>query len=221
MTCQELDGRLDDWIDGVLERDAATGVEEHLRGCAECREHERQLRELLAHAAALPRSVSPARDLWPGIEARLAAGGWRGTVASWRGPLVLAAAAAVLVALGAAFLAERGPSGVETAQIPGARVERVSTPAGVSDPVLAEAERNYEEAANDLLAKLQERADRLPAAEFARVQENLQVIDRALAEVRQAIAKDPASPELNRMLVSTHRKKVDVLRRVVRLSTVL
>jgi hypothetical protein len=47
------------------------------------------------------------------------------------------------------------------------------------------------------------------------------VIDRALEQVRQALVKDPESPELNRMLVATHRKKVEVLRRVVRLSTVL
>jgi hypothetical protein len=44
------------------------------------------------------------------------------------------------------------------------------------------------------------------------------VIDRALAEVRQALVQDPSNPELSRMLVSTHRKKVDVLSRVVKLS---
>jgi hypothetical protein len=37
--------------------------------------------------------------------------------------------------------------------------------------------------------------------------------------VRQALKKDPTNPELTRMLASTHRKKVDVLRRVVRFST--
>ena len=47
------------------------------------------------------------------------------------------------------------------------------------------------------------------------------MIDRALVEVRQALVKDPGNPELNRMLVATHRKKVDVLQRVVRLSTAL
>jgi hypothetical protein len=51
------------------------------------------------------------------------------------------------------------------------------------------------------------------------VRANLEVIDRALAEVREALARNPQNPELNRMLVATHRKKVDVLRRVVRLST--
>ena len=45
------------------------------------------------------------------------------------------------------------------------------------------------------------------------------MIDEALGEVRAALDKDPGNPELTRMLAATHRKKVDVLRRVVKLST--
>ena len=67
MTCQELDERLDDWVDGALPAAAAAEVEAHLLSCALCRERERRLRQVLAHAAALPRSVAPPRDLWPGI----------------------------------------------------------------------------------------------------------------------------------------------------------
>jgi hypothetical protein len=92
---------------------------------------------------------------------------------------------------------------------------------GISDPVLAAAARDYEAAANALLAALERQRAVLPPGDLARVESNLKVIDRALAEVRQALVKDPESPELNRMLVATHRKKVDVLRRVVRLSTAL
>ncbi len=87
--------------------------------------------------------------------------------------------------------------------------------------MLAQAERDYEAAANALLAALQQRRRALTPETIAGVQQNLQVIDRALVEVRQALAKDPRNPELNRMLVATHRKKVDVLQRVVRLSTTL
>jgi hypothetical protein len=87
--------------------------------------------------------------------------------------------------------------------------------------VLAQAEREYEEAAQALLEALQRRRGVLPAEDLARVESNLQVIDRALAEVREALVKNPKNPELNRMLVATHKKKVDVLRRVVRLSTAL
>jgi hypothetical protein len=44
------------------------------------------------------------------------------------------------------------------------------------------------------------------------------VIDQALKEIRDALQKEPGNRELTRMLASTHRKKVDVLRRMVRLS---
>jgi len=91
----------------------------------------------------------------------------------------------------------------------------------VSDPELAQAEREYEEAARALLETLQRRSSVLPAEDLARVESHLQVIDRALAQVREALVKDPENRELNRLLVSTHKKKVDVLRRVVRLSTAL
>ena len=74
MTCHELDVRLDDWVDGALDAGPPPEVESHLAGCAPCRERERQLRQLLAHAAALPRSVAPPRDLWPGIAERIERG---------------------------------------------------------------------------------------------------------------------------------------------------
>jgi hypothetical protein len=92
---------------------------------------------------------------------------------------------------------------------------------GIADPVLAAAARDYEDAANTLLQALERRGTLLAPEDLTRVEANLEVIDRALEEVRQALVKDPASPELNLMLVATHRKKVDVLRRVVRLSTAL
>jgi hypothetical protein len=80
-------------------------------------------------------------------------------------------------------------------------------------------ERNYQAAADALLAALQDRKDDLAPDTLAGVERNLAVIDQALCEVRQALEKNPGSLELNRMLVATHRKKVDVLRRVVKLST--
>jgi hypothetical protein len=51
------------------------------------------------------------------------------------------------------------------------------------------------------------------------VERNIAVIDEALAQVRRALEKDPASPELGRMLMSTHQKKVEVLRQMVKRST--
>jgi hypothetical protein len=223
MTCEELDARLDDWIDGTLPAAEARLVEAHLSDCGACRESERRLRQVLAHAAALPRSVTPPRDLWPGIARRIEGReGWRGLL-GWGPSLALAAAATVVLAVAGVLWQAQPPAAVHTVEMPGPGPALVaaSTGAAVPDPVLAQAERDYESAANALLGALQQRRAPLAAGELERVQANLQVIDRALAEVRQALASDPESPELNRMLVATHRKKVDVLRRVVRLSTEL
>jgi len=223
MTCHELDERLDDWVDGALPAGAASEVEAHLLSCALCRERERRLRQLLAHAAALPRSVAPPRDLWPDIARRVA----RERSWSWapagRSPFVLAAAATVAIGLATVFWSGQAPARVRTAQIPAPTPEArlVAGTAGVSDPVLAAAERDYEAAANALLEALLQRRARLQPEALAAVETNLDVIDRALAEVRQALVQDPKNPELSRMLVSTHRKKVEVLSRVVKLSTTL
>ena len=227
MTCQELDLRLDDWLDGALAGDAAREVEAHLAGCAACRERERQLRQLLAHAAALPRSIAPARDLWPGIAEQIGSGwsSWQAWGTRGFQPLALAAAAVVVLGLAALVLTRIAPERVRTVTVtmPAASPSATSFVSGetVSDPELAQAEREYEEAARALLETLQRRSSVLPAEDLARVESHLQVIDRALAQVREALVKDPENRELNRLLVSTHKKKVDVLRRVVRLSTAL
>jgi anti-sigma factor RsiW len=221
MTCQELDERLDEWVDGALPAAAAAEVEAHLAACALCQGREHRLRQLLAHAAALPRSVTPARDLWPGIAEQIERQRPWWSAAGWS-PVALAAAATVVVGLVAVLWNSQGPSRVRTVEIPAA--SPVATLAGatsVSDPVLAAAERDYEAAANALLDALQQRRARLQPGALAAVEANLQVIDRALAEVRQALVRDPNNPELGRMLVSTHRKKVEVLSRVVKLSTSL
>ncbi len=222
MTCQELDQRLDDWLAGALAPSEAASVEAHLAGCAACREAERKLRRVLAHAAALPRSLAPRRDLWPEIEQRLARPRERSWAFAWRSPLALAAAATVVLGLVAVLWRHQPAATVKTAEIPVASSTfQAVSESLVADPVLAQAEREYEAAANALLQTLRERARqvRLAPEELSRISRNLELIDQALAELRQAIARDPANPELNRMLVATHKKKVDVLRRIVMLST--
>jgi len=226
MTCAMLDERLDDWLDGTLAPDAAREVEAHLAGCPSCRERERELRQVLAHAAALPRSVTPPRDLWPGIERRIG----RGRPFAWtrRGAwslAPLAAAAAVVLAVLSVLVHERAPQPAHAVVIPSpgpAADSYAIRPASVAiDPGLAEMERDYQAASNALLSALQQRKDDLSPETLESVERNLAVIDEALAEVHRALEKDPASPELGRMLMSTHKKKVEVLRQVVMLSTAL
>jgi anti-sigma factor RsiW len=198
-SCHDVMDRLDDHVDGALAEREAADLESHLAACAACREEARRLRALLAGAAALPREMEPRRDLWPGIAARIAALGSAGRPGrSWWTPAALAAAAAVLMAL-AAQLPRQGP-GPEVAPVPVA----AHSPA---DPLQA-VEADYERAAATLAPET-----------MASVERNLAVIDEAMAEVRAALRQDPRSRELRHMLVSTHRKKLDVLRHVVKLST--
>jgi anti-sigma factor RsiW len=224
MNCRELEDRLDDWVDGTLPETERRGLESHLSECSRCREQERRLRHLLAHASALPRSVSPPRDLWPDISRKIErerTWSWP-RMASWQP--VLAVAAAVVVALGAVILRPQAPRPANIVVVPSPATEpgyRVHPAAVEMDPGLVAMERDYQAAANALLAALQERRDELEPETLESVEQNLAVIDTALAEVHEALATDPASPELGRMLVSTHRKRVDVLRKMVKLSTSL
>jgi predicted anti-sigma-YlaC factor YlaD len=214
MTCDEVDGRLDDYADGSLSEGEFQEVELHLSSCAACREQERRLRLILAEARALPRELSPSRDLWAGVAQRIEAGR-RGRATWWLG----LAAAAVLVGAVSVSLLRRGDPVPASVSAPGPVTVPVSlTREGTT---LGAAEQEYERAANELLAALQDRHQALSPQTLANVERNLAVIDQALNEVRAALGRDPGNKDLTRMLVSAHRKKVDTLRRVVRLSTSL
>ena len=214
MSCQEAIDRLDEYVDGTLPERDLHEVELHLHACAGCREEERLLRSLLTQAAALPRRMEPPRDLWPAIQDRIAAGAARPRMAgSWWAPMALAVAAALVMALAATLLRRQGPS-----RSPASLVPALET---VSVRPIGDAEADYERATAALLAALDERRGSLSPETLAAVDRNLAVIDQAMAEVREALRKDPGSPQLTRMLAATHRKKVDVLQRVVKLTTSL
>jgi hypothetical protein len=219
-----MDDRLNGWVDNTLTGAEGREVEAHLATCADCREQERHLRQLLTHAAALPRSVPPSRDLWPGIAERIErrrAWSWL-RLDAWQP--ALAVAAAVVIALGAVLFERQSPAPVHTVVIPSPAISegaRLHPAALEMDPGLAAMESDYQNAADALMEALFERKDEMEPETLASVESNLAVIDEALAEVHRALEKDPNRPELGRMLASTHRKRVDVLRKMVKLSTTL
>jgi anti-sigma-K factor RskA len=205
MNCREVDDRLDDYVDGELPEGEYQEVELHVASCAACRESERGLRNLLAGAAALPKEQIPRRDLWPGVAERLAP--------RWSGrSLALGLAAGLIVAVAAGLLYRRDSTSTPSTGS--------FLPVSVESPAaLAAAEEDYVRASAALLAALHGRRDTLAPEAIADVEKNLRVIDQALAEVHEALRLDPGNPELTRMLAATHRKKVDVLRRVMKLTT--
>jgi hypothetical protein len=72
MTCEAFDAELPDYLEGTLADSMRAPVEMHLRECVRCAGLVRDLENIQRDASALPDLV-PARDLWEGIEARIAA----------------------------------------------------------------------------------------------------------------------------------------------------
>jgi len=72
MNCNEIETRLNDYLDGTLPDAEKKLVEIHLEGCLNCREELLRLRNLMAETAALPKEIRPERDLWPEIAGRMA-----------------------------------------------------------------------------------------------------------------------------------------------------
>jgi anti-sigma factor RsiW len=59
MTCRELIGVLDDYVDGQLERDAVAALERHLAGCEACRAYLATYRKTRALGARVARVEMP------------------------------------------------------------------------------------------------------------------------------------------------------------------
>jgi len=212
MTCAEIQERLDDYVDGSLSERDFQEVELHLHGCAECRKQERALRSLLAQAEALPEEMAPPRDLWPGIAERLGERSLLARFPSVTRPAVWGSlAAAAVVVLAVASLLRQGGG---TPSLPVA----TGTPVAVKTESLDPAEQEYQRAASELMAALSKQRDGLAPETQKAVDENLRVIDGALRDLRVALQKDPGNQKLNKMLVATHQKKVDMLRYLLKLN---
>jgi anti-sigma factor RsiW len=72
MTCEAFDAELPEYLEGTLDGEMRARVDQHLRECVRCASLVRDLENIREEAAALPDLV-PSRDLWAGIEARIAA----------------------------------------------------------------------------------------------------------------------------------------------------
>jgi hypothetical protein len=72
MTCEAFDAVLPDYLEGTLDDSRRASVERHLSECVRCAGLLRDIENISKQAADLPDMV-PSRDLWQGIEARIAA----------------------------------------------------------------------------------------------------------------------------------------------------
>lgn len=220
MNHESVVAQLDDYVDDRLDAAARVRVEEHLDTCASCREELAALRGLLAEARDLPRSIEPPRDLWPDIEGRTRAQGWRArSIWSMRYPL--AAAAIVLMAASAAVTAWLVQDGGEDGPMTSAGRETAIAGQPAALVVWRESEQAYREAIGELLQVLEVRSEELDPAVAQLIERNLRVIDRAIEESRAALAADPTNRAIMEALSASYQVKIETLQRLSRLTTQL
>jgi len=205
--------RLSEYIDGELDRTEQAALEAHLATCGQCYATLGELRQVVARAKSLS-DTPPAADLWRNIRARLTQGSETRRHApgsrrfSFTVPQLLAASIAlVLLSGGGAWLALQPLASSEPTRFGGStqrpRVAQVVTWTGHTDAAIA-----------DLQTALTQNEKRLDTATVRIVRENLAIIDRAIADARVALQKDPGNAYLNLHLANTMRRKVELLRRV-------
>ncbi|MGE0042207.1 MAG: zf-HC2 domain-containing protein [Vicinamibacterales bacterium] len=213
----QLSAYLDDEL-APADREACAA---HLATCETCRETADELAGIAAGAAALGAS-GPARDLWPGIAARIVPAPARpaGRRISFSLPeLALAATLLMAVSAGASWLAyTRGTPAPGRAEAPiQAVAESSSAPdAGVQLANFADAQ--YDAAVNDLERILQEERSRLDPRTVFVLERNLRAIDQAIAQARQALREDPSNTYLNSHLADARQRKLELLRRAAELT---
>jgi hypothetical protein len=158
---------------------------------------------LVHRLGALPREIAPARDLWPAVEARIAPPVHTATRSgSW--PFARAAAFALTVAgtamagtwLGYDYGSHRATR-VHSAPAPGVEVERLEL-------AFAAARENY-------LRQLALEGEHLGAPEREALRSQLAVIDRAVHQLRDAMAADPGNPLYIDSLLMTREREMEML----------
>jgi anti-sigma factor RsiW len=200
--------------DGSLPPDRRADAESHAAECAACADDVARLHSLMTRLEQPPDRPDAELDaLWPAIRSRIE----RGKVVSlgggpearrpWR-----RARQAVLVAGAAAALVLAFTLGRETRQ----PVNVVVTPAaGTAMTIsIADSSRAYEEEVRSLLEELELRRSTMRPATAASVDRDLKIIDGAIAELTDALARDPNNPALRQLLAASYRQKRDLLKQV-------
>ena len=176
---------------------------------------------LLAAARQLPQSIAPERDLWPGIESELTAAhngsGWFAKAAAVL--LLVGTTAALTYQFAAGPGAEQPP--MVAKQTNGVPVEdvRAASPAAFTDLNFRTASfgdryslgPDFVDARADLFGRLEDELEKLSPESRQVVIDNLATIQKATREINKALATEPENVLLQRLLLSTYQRELDML----------
>jgi hypothetical protein len=230
MTCAEFAAILPEYLEeSGLDARTRSAADAHVLDCADCAALVADIRNLVRDAGALP-TLSPSRDLWNGIEARIEApvvpllsrNSGEHTVAQpaplpvvkvasygWRR---LAVAASLLIATTAGVtytLARHATPLTASTGTMGSSVGGTTSTLVVSRP---SSEETYDHEIAALRTIVEQRRGDLDSATVATLQKDLALIDKAINEAKGALATDPASDFLMDRLNHAYDSKLRLLR---------
>jgi hypothetical protein len=173
----------------------------------------------------LPRDIAPPRDLWQGIEARIAAddnapvstpaqrSGVGGRSAR-TGRLRVLAAAAVIVALAVGIWIGRvvlPVPGAAAGAGHGLSATNLNTPEPNSFHAAYVMDSKYVRQRAELVKDLESRLAALPPESRAKVMSSLQTINDSKRDLERELGKDPSNALLQELLVNTYQDEMRVL----------
>ncbi len=203
--------RLSEYLDGDLTPSEQQACATHISGCDPCRATIEDLSQIRQGLQTLP-GLQPSRDLWNAIVPRLAPRrlksvlGFRRRVTLPAWSLGMAAAVIAVVSAGTIWLVLQPTAPFDLGEgttLPTDPIPAVAVLDRSVTPVIEELER--------LLAD--RRADLDPGIVEV-IEANLDTIDRAIADISNALVTDPDNALLNHFLAGTMRRKLDLLQRV-------
>jgi anti-sigma factor RsiW len=232
--------QLSDYLDGELSPAEQAAVDAHLRECAVCTDVLNDLKRVVARAQGID-ARPPQGDLWRGIAERIdaapvQAAGFRAPARGRRFAFTmpqLAAASLAIAALSGGLawsLAQRAANRPDAearvvaapaadSRSADARVAPESSAETASVETVGLADAQYDAAVADLERALNNGRGRLDPSTIATVEHNLETIDHAIQQAREALAGDPANTYLSSHLVEARRRKLDLLRRAAALTS--
>jgi hypothetical protein len=167
----------------------------------------------------LPQSIEPPRDLWPGIEAQLgdtraAADGAtpvqrRAVRMRWLAAAAMVACVAIGVWIGRGLLPGTAGSGTVAVNTNPPRI--VQPPVNTVPHEVYVNDPRYQEQRAALVRELQARLAALPQPERDKVQASLASIEKAKADLEEALGRDPSNALLQELLVNTYQDEMRVL----------
>jgi hypothetical protein len=223
--------RLSAFIGGDLSAADTQAVRRHVEGCVACARRAAELRAIALTARTLE-VPEPPPTLWPAIEGALAREPrrWLPWPLAWRPFGVGALAGAVAAAVIAIGVVGYWPGRAARPGAPGIAsgiVEERGAPASAlvpptTDPLLAEAEREfsaaaavYERSIEKLRRLLDREAGAWPVETRVRYLERLARLDESIARSRETARKSPSDAVGNEQLFAAYQQKLAFLTETV------